>query len=368
MLGSQNRLYSNQAQALLELAIFSSIILFLFGVLLQYGLSANYQENMSMTAFRNALALAHNRSVKGKADPLVNLSVINDKFIPQPDGSFGSASTTPVGAAYSSVVWSNRLGFSALSYDRDKLPGVDYLINGEWQTMPDKKATYQEDNEVGFTGAGWRHITVNNLGTIENPSYDLCNTVRPCRKKVNNNTGNIWWKWEDITDLEKVQEGEALDFDNDGVEEVVVEIVRNQVTVFVGDEDEGYGEDGYVETYSVITRIIVLDPKGGNINSAYGETVDIAGVGKVRRPFRDANGREIHQGLQSDHTKEADSHNSVWRSETPSKITTRTSISNEETVIRKILTQNGEDEDKVNNIEVRTPVREEINKRYETPF
>lgn len=71
-------------QALLELAIFGSILILVLGVLIQYGMNADMTQRVSMTAFRRALGLAGPRGV--------SVSVVRDYHIPSPSSPSGIGS------------------------------------------------------------------------------------------------------------------------------------------------------------------------------------------------------------------------------------------------------------------------------------
>lgn len=100
-----NLRFSRKGQAMAELAIFGSILLLSVGVLLQYGLRANYQQQVDMEAFRKAQGLAYGRTGPSSQTTLV---LVKDKPIPDPRDQFGFAQRSPVVGA-SSVVWDTNL-------------------------------------------------------------------------------------------------------------------------------------------------------------------------------------------------------------------------------------------------------------------
>ena len=91
----------NKAQALTELAIFGSILLFCVAMLLQFGLQANYQQEVQMESFRKAQQMAFNKRGPGATSSLV---VVKNKAYPDPRDKFGFAESSPI-SADSSVVW-----------------------------------------------------------------------------------------------------------------------------------------------------------------------------------------------------------------------------------------------------------------------
>lgn len=88
-------------QALTELAIFGSILLLCVATLLQYGLEANYQQQVQMEAFRKAQKIAFYRSGPNASTSLV---LVKDKAYPDPRDQFGFPERYPV-AASENVVW-----------------------------------------------------------------------------------------------------------------------------------------------------------------------------------------------------------------------------------------------------------------------
>lgn len=98
---AQSEESSIKGQALTELAVFGSILLFCLAVLVQYGLQANYQQQLQMEAFRRAQKMAFERSGPNSAASLV---LIKDKPFPDPRDQFGFAERNTV-AAGEGVVW-----------------------------------------------------------------------------------------------------------------------------------------------------------------------------------------------------------------------------------------------------------------------
>lgn len=94
-----------KGQALTELAIFGSILLFCVAMLLQYGLEANYQQQAQMEVFRKAQKLAFYRSGPGANTSLV---LVKDKAIPDPRDQWGFAERYPV-VVGGSVTWDTNL-------------------------------------------------------------------------------------------------------------------------------------------------------------------------------------------------------------------------------------------------------------------
>lgn len=87
-----NKLYKGQAT--LELAIFGSILIMLLGVLINYGLKYNYQQQVMQQAFREALASAA-VSMNPHTPISVSHSLVKDKHIPVPADPFAVGSILP---------------------------------------------------------------------------------------------------------------------------------------------------------------------------------------------------------------------------------------------------------------------------------
>lgn len=93
-----------RAQALLELAIFGSIIIMLLGIILNYGLRYGLQQKAMMSAFRKTLAASNDSNSGGQG----SYTLIQDKHIPNPSNPFAVGSVAPFSGS-SSVVRTARL-------------------------------------------------------------------------------------------------------------------------------------------------------------------------------------------------------------------------------------------------------------------
>jgi hypothetical protein len=116
--------FNIKAQALTELAVFGSIILLLLGILLNYGLRYNYQQQIMQRAFRTAYGSA------GAADspdqPISTQHVlVRDIHIPDPQNPFAVGSLNPVMGSASLM-----RSFSAnFPENSDELPALLMDIN-----------------------------------------------------------------------------------------------------------------------------------------------------------------------------------------------------------------------------------------------
>lgn len=125
-----------KGQAVVELAIFGTLILFIFGILLSYGQSLNYKQKLKMEVFRKAMQAAYdkNRSV----------SYTLKRDIRQADLFSGFGFGQPSGASASaSVMWQKGAagdpktsGQSSLSYYQIndtviELPTLEKTVTGQ---------------------------------------------------------------------------------------------------------------------------------------------------------------------------------------------------------------------------------------------
>ena len=83
-------------QALVELAIFGAIFILILGSLLSYGLRYNFQQQVSMTAFRRALKIASDPERGSGA-----YMMITEKHIPNPSDMYGIGDKTAITASAS---------------------------------------------------------------------------------------------------------------------------------------------------------------------------------------------------------------------------------------------------------------------------
>ena len=138
-------------QALLELAIFGSLILFLLGALVSYGLRYNFQQQAQMQAFRKAQELASQLDNSGDPYGSATYALIRDRHIPDPSHPFGVGQVSPVMAS-ASVTRTNLGDQTAADYDG--LPKMTIQFQGEVDGQ------LQESPLVILAAAGFRDETV----------------------------------------------------------------------------------------------------------------------------------------------------------------------------------------------------------------
>ncbi|MDP3723316.1 MAG: hypothetical protein Q8R91_07460 [Candidatus Omnitrophota bacterium] len=98
-----------QGQALLELAIFGSLIILTLGTLIQFGLNDDYQQQATMETFRHALSSAAATVLVDPPTPTAVSHVrLKDRHIPDPSNPFTIGFLRPV-AAQASVTRNHKL-------------------------------------------------------------------------------------------------------------------------------------------------------------------------------------------------------------------------------------------------------------------
>lgn len=89
-----NHLYFKKGQALLELAVFGSLLIMLLGILINYALRYESQQRIMQEAFRKALGIV------GSTDS-ASYTLIKDTHIPDPANPWAVGSVVPVSASAS---------------------------------------------------------------------------------------------------------------------------------------------------------------------------------------------------------------------------------------------------------------------------
>jgi len=174
---------SKKGQALAELAIFGSILLFCLAMLIQYGLDANYQQQAQMQAFRKAQKIAFYRDGPGAAS---SLTLIKDKPTPDPRDQWGLAERSPVIGASNSIAWNTNLSAEYIKqYTEPPKPQdlpvmyfeVDHLNDADRPSEASATPTLLSDsgsNAFGFYTARFERIPCLPGGsiTVEIPNPD----------------------------------------------------------------------------------------------------------------------------------------------------------------------------------------------------
>lgn len=153
-MASRNRLYSHKSpnlhskgQAILELAIFGGILIMLLGVLINYGLRYNYQQQVMQQAFRKALASAA-RSMSPGTPTSVQHVLIRERHIPDPSDAFGFGSILPSSSGSSSPI---RNYMMEQTPDTEaELPHIAIDVQG--QEFLFKTAAFREEPNIPMGG------------------------------------------------------------------------------------------------------------------------------------------------------------------------------------------------------------------------
>lgn len=122
---------SKKGQALAELAIFGSILLFCLAMLIQYGLDANYQQQAQMEAFRKTQRIAFYRDGPASSTSFI---LVKDKPTPDPRDQWGIAERNPIVAGGNNVTWNTNLAGDYVKLytdtpDAKDLPAVYFQID-----------------------------------------------------------------------------------------------------------------------------------------------------------------------------------------------------------------------------------------------
>lgn len=272
-----NHLYFNKGQSLLELAVFGSILLFVLGLFIQYGMRMNYQQRLQMQTFRKALKRA---SEVGGTYRYVTWLTLEDKPLPEAQGQFGIASRSPYSSAASGV-WSQDL-YAEFEYGKEEdLPRIELEINQKRYT---------------FTTAAYRECSCSdNIKKKEDDEED--------KYLMNGGSGSdgIYWYWKAVA-CDGIQQFENYDLDADDKEELVLEIDYIEV--------DGDG-DGVIDGEEV-DKLKVIDYQEGDID--------------LTLNTKDKRAGKEEQGLRPDYTKKEIKEASLNKKEDSGKIITTTSI------------------------------------------
>jgi hypothetical protein len=277
-----DKIFHKQGQSILELAIFGSIILFLFSILIQYGVGLNLQQHLSMQAFRKALSISKSATLNSPDGMNASLTIVKDLPTTDPANPFGVGETTPYIVQGSGTL--SRLLYAKYEPGVDSdLPRVTFIINGVKKT---------------YTTAKWKRYDCrgNNVKKKVTKYFAL-------PMSWDTPVGPLW-NWEEVKDT-KLESNDYADLDNDGYAEAIMGVIRSLSQV------GGYD---------------YLDFQEGEIDlSAQVEEGE-------------------HQGLQEGYTKEVATDANIAKSEDNSGINTLRHTTLKEIITRKIKTRGGEEE------------------------
>lgn len=283
---------SLRGQALLELALFGSILLMLLGVMVSFGLRYNYQQKTMMDAFRRSL----NESAVYERGGQASVTIVSDEHIPNPSNPFATGSVSPF-ISGASITRSYKLHESADPDHEEELPQMTIQIQGK---------------PLSYKTAGFR--------------------------VVGNITGSVD-KYKEI-----YGEGETN----------VFEWPKNSGNYTVIDSCEGQilSYDGCKRQCRMITDVTSCvrecergrEPasKKPDCNTICSQPMDVpAYCGELDNifAFAIATGRPRVMGLQADTTKEASINSRLQKQESAGTITTTDTIGWSESIHRQIVTR-----------------------------
>lgn len=133
-----------RGQALLELAVFGSLMIMVLGAIVNYGLNADSNQRAMMSSFRQALSSAAKAPNPANHDPVsVSHLVIQSKHFPDPSNPFAIGSMVPATASAGGIARSNMLG--RVFPDRpEELPRIQMTLSGTGPNQQVRCATAPE--------------------------------------------------------------------------------------------------------------------------------------------------------------------------------------------------------------------------------
>lgn len=283
---SYRRQGSLTGQALLELAIFGSILIMLLGIILNYGLRFNFEQKTQMSAFRKALEMSANDATGNQG----NLTLVTDKHIPNPSNPFAVGSVMPFMSS-ANVVRNYKMQETADT--PDELPQTTFQI---------------QDRQYTYKTAGFRDETI---------------TSGLDKYKEIYGDSNVWEepKGSGIYRIIDSCEGEIIGFDS-------CKRQCRQITevTFCVRECERGKEPGSSKDCNAICDEQIASPW----YCAPGVLEDIFN-------FAIAQNKRKAMGIQSDYTKDTAMRNSLRKEESGGVITTTDTIDWADTTTRTVV-------------------------------
>jgi len=165
--------FNLKGQALIELATLGAILIFCLGILINYGLQANYQQEAFMDTFRRTMYLAYNQTSEQLGpNGGASVSAIDDRRMISPDNAYGLASRSGFESG-ASVTWANNLNNSTL-YPTNSTP-IDayrpkqfYMMNGNTMANVSTDGASGTDRELSYTVANFVRYPCTQITIREN--------------------------------------------------------------------------------------------------------------------------------------------------------------------------------------------------------
>jgi hypothetical protein len=300
-------------QALAELSIFASLFLFVLSILIQYGMSFNYQQEAKMLSFRHAITLAETGSRYALPGRYVG---VGDRAIPDAQDEVGAPEHYPF-VASASVVKTNYLAGEKEIVD-DEVPKIQFAINDTTENLTTGSYNHK-DFPRNSTLSMKKERAVMFPGQI---SYKWVE-IDLWRREVKYEGIDYWFvdpewsNWSQIGDIV----GKRADVDGDGIEETIAKL----------DEEvdmEWEASEGRKFRNVFIIGISYLDDQEGDLDLA-----------------------DENQGLRPGYSKDLTVNAGISRTENqgpdPDGIVSITDIDAKEVLSHKLVTQSGHPEDVV---------------------
>lgn len=122
------RLRSRSGQALIELAIFGSMMIVVMGALINFGMNADLEQQTAMRAARDAM-FSGARARLNRVPDSENYIHLQEGFVPDPTNPFALGQAISASGMASSPTRSSRIG--VVPRHEDELPRTIYMINGQ---------------------------------------------------------------------------------------------------------------------------------------------------------------------------------------------------------------------------------------------
>ncbi|MFC1510577.1 hypothetical protein ACFL49_02845 [Candidatus Omnitrophota bacterium] len=290
----QKRFKHEQAQAIMELAIFGAVFVFVLGALINKSMSTSYQQNAQIKAMRIALATSYYYSHTFMTASRNNASVIFiEDRLSAGAGKYGSFDRIPIVASGAGTL--SRNNYMPVDFnDRDDLGVMDLFINGQHIVLSTSDfATVVAQSAVGG-GAGSSALyfykqVVNHPDMSQSPN--ITGLIHPAAAAAGETGavncmagvgifgplgkpafGNCLWGWQQVSagaiDIYN-SKNTVLDIDGDLLDEtilgVTVNVISTNVTVETNDFEDTVGDDQGEYT---VASLNVLDHQIGQIDTS----------------------------------------------------------------------------------------------------